>query len=357
MWFDISKLPITPVLGTMAVVAGLWLAHWLLIRRSKEMGAGKRFPRQLWMLGLSGLALVIMIVVLTGGDQELRNVLLSGIAVLFSAVLGLSSTTFISNAMAGLLLRMMRNFHAGDFIRIGEEFGRVTEKGLFHTEIQTEDRDLVTLPNFYVATNPIRVVRSSGTIVSATLSLGYDVARLRVENLLKQAAEDAELQEPFVHIIELGDFSISYRVSGFLPEVRQLRTARSNLRKTAVDRLHGDGIEIVSPHFMNQRPLDRDSKIIPAKMAAPKPKLEDDDQAEAIIFDKADEAEAKETLQYEREQTTAKLEELKKARRDCKDDQERAGIDAQIEEAERRRDEIGHELEQAEAPDGEDERQ
>ncbi len=276
--------------------------------------------------------------------------------VLFSAVLGLSSTAFISNAMAGLLLRTTRHFRSGDFIRIGEEFGRVTERGLFHTEIQTEDRDLVTLPNFYVATNPVRVVRSSGTIVSATLSLGYDVARMRVENLLKQAAEDAELQEPFVHIIDLGDFSVSYRIAGFLPDVRQLRTARSNLRKTALDRLHGDGIEIVSPSFMNQRALDPDAKIVPVQVMSPKPKLQDDDEAEAIIFDKADEAEAKETLQYEGEQTIAKIEELKKARHDCKDDQERARVDAQIEEAERRRDEIAHELEQAEAPKGENER-
>ena len=81
------------------------------------------------------------------------------------------------------------------------------------------------------------------------------------------------------------------------------------------------------------------------------------EEAEAIIFDKADEAEAKETLQYEREQTTVKLDELKKARRACEDDQERARIDAQIEEADRRLDEIGHELDQAETPDGEDERQ
>ena len=33
----------------------------------------------------------------------------------------------------------MGGFHPGDFIRIGEQFGRVTEKGLLHTEIQSEE--------------------------------------------------------------------------------------------------------------------------------------------------------------------------------------------------------------------------
>ena len=349
----IDALTTTPVLGTLAVVVALAIAHWLLIRRSRQLGAGRRFSRQLWMLGLTGLAIVILIIVLTQGQPGLREQLFAFFGVLSTALLGISSTAFISNAMAGLLLRTTRNFRSGDFISVGDQLGRVTERGLFHTEIQTEDRDLVTLPNLYVATNPVRVVRSSGTIVSATVSLGYDVARLRVEDLLKKAAEDAELQEPFVHIIDLGDYSINYRVSGFLPEVRQLRTARSNLRKTTLDRLHGDGIEIVSPRFMNQRPLDPDAKVVPVKIAAPKPRLEDDDQAEAIIFDKADEAEAKESLQHERERLTVKLEELQQARSDCEDDQQRAEIDAQIEAAERRSEEIAAEQKQAEASEAE----
>ena len=44
-------------------------------------------------------------------------------------------------------------------------FGRVTERGLFHTEIQTEDRDLVTLPNLYLVTNPVKVVRTFLTVL------------------------------------------------------------------------------------------------------------------------------------------------------------------------------------------------
>ena len=63
----------------------------------------------------------------------------------------------------------MRNFRPGDFVRVGERLGRVTERGLFHTEIQTEDRDLTTLPNLYLVTNPVTVVRASGTIVSTTV--------------------------------------------------------------------------------------------------------------------------------------------------------------------------------------------
>jgi small-conductance mechanosensitive channel len=71
----------------------------------------------------------------------------------------------------------------------------------------------------------------------------------------------AGLQNPFVQIKELGDFSISYRIAGFLPDVKHILTSRSDLRKLVVDMLHGDGIEIVSPNFMNQRVLPEHLKV------------------------------------------------------------------------------------------------
>ena len=38
--------------------------------------------------------------------------------------------------MAGLMMRVVKGFGAGDFVSIGESFGRVSERGLFHVEIQ-----------------------------------------------------------------------------------------------------------------------------------------------------------------------------------------------------------------------------
>ena len=57
--------------------------------------------------------------------------------------------------------------------------------------IQTEFRDLVTVPNLYLVTPPLRVVRASGTIISAEVSLGYDVPRMDVADMLCKAAADS----------------------------------------------------------------------------------------------------------------------------------------------------------------------
>ena len=56
-------------------------------------------------------------------------------------------------------------------------------------------------------------------------------------------------------VISLDDFSVLYRVSGFLAEVKNLITVKSTLKKRVLDVLHENGVEIVSPAFMNQRQL------------------------------------------------------------------------------------------------------
>ncbi len=313
----------------LAVVVGsalaLALGHRLLTTRAH---AGEwRVARQLIMAIATAVALVLAILTLPVSDTT-RGQLLSLLGVVLTGVIAFSSTTFVSNAMAGLMLRAVGNFKPGDFVRVEGHFGRVSERGLFHTEIQTEDRDLTTLPNLYLVTHPVAVVRASGTIVSATLSLGYDVAHARVEPLLKQAAEQAELQEPFVQVLELGDFSVTYRAAGFLPDVQQILTARSRLRTRVLDVLHGAGIEIVSPTFMNQRRLAEDVRMIPTPVAPPR--VAEKTAPEERIFDKAALAGEVETLRAEQTELAQRIAELERELRSVKDEATRARLEAEL---------------------------
>lgn len=244
------------------VVIGLFIANWFLLRRRLDLNEESRFPRRIVMLLLVGFGVVLILVSLPE-MQATKSDLFRLFGLLLTAMIALSSTTFVANAMAGLMLRAVQSFKPGDFVRISKHFGRVTARGLFHTEIQTEDRDLTTLPNLYLISHPITVVRASGTIVSATVSLGYDNPFSTIESLLVKAAERAGLQESFTQIMELGDFSVTYRVAGFLPEVKQILTARSNLRAMMLDTLHGADVEIVSPTFMYQRQTDEESRTFP----------------------------------------------------------------------------------------------
>ena len=237
----------------------------------------------------------ILIVVMAVADAfEIGKETTQVIGAIIIGTLGVSSTTILGNALAGMQMRVAAAFNAGDFLRVGEHFGRVTERGLFHTEIQTEDRDLTTLPNLFLVSNPYRVMRASGTIISATVSLGYDTPRGRIEECLLQAARSVGLEEPFVQVADLGDFSVTSRIAGLFTEVKQTVTCRSNLRKHVMDAPHRVGIEIVSPTFMSTRALDPHSYIRPTRVQPVREKGAR--PPEAIMFDKAEEAESLENI-------------------------------------------------------------
>lgn len=291
-WF-LTALP--PGVGVLAVVLALFVAHRLLNRHPNAVSY--RFRNQMLMLGFTAVAGLAILLVLPI-TSETRGQLLSFFGILITASIALSSTTFLGNALAGLMLRAVRSFRMGDFIRAGDHFGRVSERGLLHIEIQTEDRELTTIPNLFLVTNPVTTLRSSGTVISATLTLGYDLPRTKVRETLLEAAEAAGLTDAFVQILNLGDFSVEYRVAGILKEVKQILTARSDLRARILDAMHAKHMEIVSPTFMNTRALTRDEAVIPPTPAL-SPTPEPEVSPEGVVFDKAEEAEGALILETE----------------------------------------------------------
>jgi small-conductance mechanosensitive channel len=306
-----TVLPILPAV----IVVLLAMVAWRFSRRlvAGDPGAASRTEFRLQIAHLIiGLVTALLLLVVLPVNPQLRGQLLTLFGIVLSAAITLASTTFVGNVMAGVMLKAVRNFRSGDFVRVGEHFGRVTQRSLLSTEIQTEDRDLVTLPNLYLVTNPVKVVRASGTVISAEVSLGYDARHDLVESCLVAAAEDAGLKDPFVLVMELGDFSVVYRANGLLEEVKQLVTVRSRLRVAMLDRLHEAGVEIVSPNFMNQRVLDPETRVLPSEPPAsePPPVPTEEVAVEEIVFDKAEEAASLEQLVAEHKSTREAIAQL-----------------------------------------------
>lgn len=302
-----SYLPLIVVL--IVCGAGLSLGHVLLLARHKELGSEAKLPRQIALLLATIVSLVIAIIVAPMPDSTRDQVLtLMGIAM--SAAIALSSASFVTNFMAAVMLRITKPFKIGDFITVGDLFGKVSARGLFDTEIQTENRELIAIPNATFINQSVTVARSSGVIVSTTLSLGYDISFADVEPLMLEAATAAGLSDAYIHIIELGDFSITYRVCGLLTELDSILTVRSELRHQLLQKIHGAGIEIASPTLTRHITQSAEQKILPpAAHAAPR---ENAVLAEDIVFDKANEIA---TLESARDELQSKIQQLKASKR------------------------------------------
>ncbi len=314
------------VLTVIAVIGIYYLVKWILDRQAKGK-SDATLIRSISLFFIAFVGIVAIILALPMGDS-LRGQITSLIGIVISAVLALSSATFIGNGLAGIMLRTVNSFRPGDFINVNDHFGRITERGLFHSELQNEERDLITLPNLYLVTNPVKVTRSSGTFISGTCSLGYDVNRKKIEAALIKSAEMAQLTDPFVRVIELGDFSVVYRVYGMVENIKTFLSAQSRLNAMMLDCLHEANIEIVSPNFMNQRQVG-DAVFIPKKVRV-KEEVAQTEAPEDKIFDKAEEAESIEKRKEKVGDVDQKLKDLSEALKACSDDAEKAELQKKI---------------------------
>ena len=322
LWSSVS--PFVGILIVIILTTALIIMLKALLR--KKQAAQYYYQITSLIVTLFGLFMLVLFLPIS---DDMKKQILSLLGVLLSAVIALSSTSLIGNAMAGIMLRVSKGYRPGDFIEVGETRGRVFNQGLFSTEVQIITRDTVSFPNLYLIQHPIRITRSDGSFISTSVSLGYDVSRTKIEECLIKAAQEINLEEPFVYVEKLMDHAVEYRIFGMIKETSRMLTARSNIRKSVLDVLHRQGIEIVSPSFVNRRVFDENRSFIPQTQQFEKKETQINTKVEELAFDKAEEAESIEKLKQrynelikEKETLTEKVKEVddKKREKDMKED-------------------------------------
>jgi small-conductance mechanosensitive channel len=136
VWIS-EMLHFLPFLATLATVTVLLTFVNKYFRRRWRDHPDLQFRFQLLMLALT-LAGGVSVIIALPVNEILRGQLVSLIGILLSAAIALSSTTFIGNILAGIMLKVVRSARPGDFITIGDLTGRITEMDLLHTQVQTE---------------------------------------------------------------------------------------------------------------------------------------------------------------------------------------------------------------------------
>ncbi len=201
-------------------------------------------------------ALVMAYPYLPGADTAAFK----GVSVLLGLMISLGSSSVVGQGASGLILMYSRSVRRGEYVRIGEQEGTVTEVGLFMTKIRTGLGEEVCLPNAMILGSPTknysRAVQGEGYIVDTTVSIGYDTPWRQVDAMLIEAARrtDGILTTPRPQVFQtsLSDFYPVYRlVCQAVPEMPRVRAE-------VLDALHGNiqdvfnehGVQIMSPHYM-----------------------------------------------------------------------------------------------------------
>ena len=215
------------------------------------------------------LALVMIFPLLPGANSAAFK----GVSLFVGAMVTLGSTSAMGNLTSGVVLIYTRSFNQGDFVRIGDATGRVIERTLLATRLQTTKNENITIPNSTVLSS--QVINYSDTsdatdlIVHTSIGLGYDVDWRKVHELLGKAATKTEHIEsepaPFVLQTSLDDFSVSYELNAHTTRPEQLPHIYSELNRNILDEFANAQIEILSPNYTSVR--DGNPLTVPASKA------------------------------------------------------------------------------------------
>ena len=203
-----------------------------------------------------GLCIAIIYPFIPGSNSEAFK----GLSVFLGVIISLGSTGLVTQLMSGLVVVYSRALRVGDFVQINGVKGVVTEIGGLATKIQTQNKIETTIPNSVIISNSIenftRLNDAIGTLISTTVTIGYDAPWRQVHAMLLSAANAVEQIEkspqPFVYQRALSDFYVEYQLFFHtLHPAVQVKTL-SDLHQKIQDEFNAAGIQIMSPHFMSQ---------------------------------------------------------------------------------------------------------
>jgi small-conductance mechanosensitive channel/CRP-like cAMP-binding protein len=170
-----------------------------------------------------------------------------------AVVLGLALQNTLGNAIAGLALQADQPYRVGDWIRVGDHEGRVTQISWRSTILRTRESTLVALPNSSIADGPIVNFSEPAppTRVWVEVGVSYAVPPNHVKAVIGEAIATVPLAmatpSPDVLLVDFGASAITYRARCFVPDMERASLAQDQMRTALWYAFQRHGIEIPYP--------------------------------------------------------------------------------------------------------------
>lgn len=215
-----------------------------------------RATRTLVKLGVWLFALAMAYPYLPGAQTEAFK----GMSVLLGLMVSIGASNMLGQAISGLIVTYNHTMRVGEYVRVGDMEGTVTEVGTFTTRVRTGMGIELTIPNTLVigsvTQNYSRAVPGSGYIVDTDVTIGYDAPWRLVHTMLKEAARRTEgispTPAPVVFQTALSDYYVEYRIVAHALPTQPWPRAEllSRLHAHVQDIFNENGVQIMSPHYM-----------------------------------------------------------------------------------------------------------
>jgi small-conductance mechanosensitive channel len=214
---------------------------------------GVRLPPLLMTVTMALVYLITGLITLRLTIPNLDVTPLVATSAVTSLVLGLALQPILSNFFAGLVISLERPFRINDWIRVGDQEGRVVTITWRTTHLRTRDNDNLVIPNGkladervlnYYYPHPMHMVR-------VPVGIDYKAPPHRARRALLDAVSGVggilDKPSPDVYVTAFDDSSIAYELRVWIDDVANAPRLSSELRMRIWEELKKAAISIPFP--------------------------------------------------------------------------------------------------------------
>jgi small-conductance mechanosensitive channel len=214
---------------------------------------GVRLPPLLPAVAMALVYLIIALVTLKLTFPAFDIGPLVATSAVTSLVLGLALQPILANFFAGLVISLERPFRINDWIRVGDQEGRVVAITWRTTHLRTRDNDNIVIPNAKLADervhnfyypHPLHLER-------IRVPVHYRHPPYRVRRVLAECAAGVagtlDKPSPDVFVLSFEESAVSYELRVWIDDVANAPRIASDLRARAWEELRKAGMTIPYP--------------------------------------------------------------------------------------------------------------
>lgn len=255
--FDISARQVVTAVLSVAVLAGAYsltrVTKRAIRRVSERRGAVSQHQREVihHIVQLCVYAFSLFVVL------ALWNVDVSGLLVgagFLGIVLGLAARQTLGSVIAGIVVLFSRPFELGDWIRVDDQEGVVTDITVVNTRLRTFDDEVVIIPNDVVtSTDVVNRSRRGRLRLNVDVGVDYEVDVDRAIEVAEDAMAEVDLlldrPEPHVVLTEFGPSSVVLRLRFHIddPSARKMWRTRTRVMSAVADHFAEEDVTIPFP--------------------------------------------------------------------------------------------------------------
>jgi small-conductance mechanosensitive channel/CRP-like cAMP-binding protein len=172
---------------------------------------------------------------------------------IITVVLGLALQETLGNLFAGLALQLDPAYQVGDWIRVGERWGKVEEITWRATKLRTVNNDSIIIPNGSIAKDTLVNLSFPVTPHAARMMIraSFSTPPNRVDRVVRQVlAETPNVTldpPPEIRVSDFKDYWIEYDLKFFYKDPGLLEAMLAAVRKGLWYHFRRDGVEIPVP--------------------------------------------------------------------------------------------------------------